>query len=60
MTPMQKKQIEKDVYQLSRKEISSYVMSILSDAHHVSHDISLKNRLINTAKYVIAKHLGGK
>ena len=40
-------------------DVKTYAMSILSDAQHIS-EPNEKNKLINQAKYVIAKHLGGK
>lgn len=40
-------------------DTGTYVLSILSDAQETSDPIQ-RNEWINQAKYVVAKHLGGK
>ncbi len=64
MTTQEQNQIDDYVNKIKSKgdalyDVGTYVLSILSDAQETSNPTQ-KNAWINQAKYVVAKHLGGK
>ena len=59
MTKQEQLDIDIHISKMNKDDISMYALSILSDVQHTSNPIQ-RNAWINQAKYVIAKHLGGK
>ncbi len=59
MTTQEQNQIDDYISTIKKDDISMYVLSILSDVQHTSNPTQ-KNAWINQAKYIVAKHLGGK
>jgi len=51
--------IDESVFSRTKQDRTMLVMSILSDAQHHP-DTLIKDKLINKAKYIISKYLGGK